>query len=104
MALAPPFRGRQSARVPPHSHALFIGHSTSATAAWGGKMVTNLPLSHCSRTGSQALFWPCSTNLTSFLGFMFLLREILVAASARRILSSLVPCGRLHATVRPSRA
>jgi len=50
--------------------AYFIGQMASATAACGGKMVTNLPPTYCNSTGSASLFWPFSSNLTRFQGMM----------------------------------
>jgi hypothetical protein len=48
----------------------FIGQTASATAACGGKIVTNLPPIYCSSTGSASLFWPISSNFTRFHGMM----------------------------------
>ncbi len=53
---------------PPGTRRYFIGQSASATAACGGKMVTNLPPTYCSNTGSASLFWPISSNFTRFHG------------------------------------
>src|SRR4051794_32768865 len=84
--------------------AHFIGQIASATAAWGGKMVTNLPPVYCSSTGSASLFWPISSNLTRFQGMMVVSPGMSVATSASRILSPSVDLARLMAsaiTIRP---
>src|SRR3984893_8624496 len=84
--------------------AYFIGQVASATAAWGGKMVTNLPPVYCSSTGSASLFWPISSNLTRFHGMMVTSPGMSVETSASRILSPSVDLARLmasHITIRP---
>ena len=57
----------------------FIGQLASATAAWVGKIVTNLPPTYCSSTGSASLFWPVSSNLMRFQGMMVFSPGISVA-------------------------
>jgi len=42
--------------APPPPGRYFIGQMASATAACGGKIVTNLPPTYCSKTGSASLF------------------------------------------------
>src|SRR5258706_13779867 len=82
----------------------FIGQMASATAACAGKIVTNLPPTYCSSTGSASLFWPISSNFTRFHGMMVCSPGISVATSASRILSPSVDLARLMAsaiTIRP---
>src|SRR3984893_4578280 len=82
----------------------FIGQVASATAACGGEMVTNLPPTYCSSTGSASLFWPISSNLMRFHGMMVCSPGMSVATSASRILSPSVDLARLMAsaiTIRP---
>src|SRR5450830_1606670 len=52
------------------ANGYFIGQMASATAACGGKMVTNFLPTYCNSTGSASSFWPCGSNLTSFHGMM----------------------------------
>ncbi len=67
-------------------------------------MVTNLPPTYCSSTGSASLFWPISSNLTRFHGMMVCSPGMSVATSASRIFSPSVDLARLIAsaiTIRP---
>src|SRR3569623_3202893 len=50
--------------------AYLIGQIGLATAACAGKMVTNLPPTYCSSTGSASLFWPISSNFTRYQGIV----------------------------------
>src|SRR5216683_5891605 len=82
----------------------FIGQVASATAACGGEMVTNLPPTYCSSTGSASLFWPISSNLMRFHGMMVCSPGMSVPTRASRILSPSVDLARLIAsaiTIRP---
>src|ERR1700740_3589679 len=80
------------------SDPYFIGQMASATAACGGKMVTNLPPTYCSSTGSASLFWPISSNLTRFQGMMLCSPGISVATRASRIFSPSADLARLIAS------
>src|SRR5438309_1613641 len=93
-----------SARAEARVALYFIGQVASPTAACGGEMVTNLPPTYCSSTGSASLFWPISSNLMRFHGMMVCSPAMSVATSASRILSPSVDLARLMAsaiTIRP---